>query len=55
MIQVKRLYFGCYQIGNYRIEKVEYGSSTQWNIFHHGDWCETLSTLRACKEWIASH
>jgi len=55
MNQAKRIYPGCYVIGSYRVEKVVTDYGIEWNILKYGDWCETLSTLRACKEWIASH
>ena len=51
-MKTKRIYSGCYQIGNYKIEKVNYDKEVQWNIFLNGEWVETLSSLKSCREYI---
>lgn len=53
-MKTKRISSGLYRVGSFTIERVEYFESNEvyWNITENGEWHETLSTLRECKEWI---
>ena len=56
-MKATKIHSGWYRVGRFNIERSESEwlgrVEITWNIIDEdGEWCETLSTLRECKEWI---